>query len=149
MKNLANSIVWSLAMIVASCVLTARAHAHPFMISHGYTQCAACHSDPSGGGLLTEYGRAQGGLLLAQRWDGQRTEADDELAAARGAFLFGAVKLPEELLLGGDVRGAVLGRSASGQPLDARFILMTADVGAAVQLDRFHAQGTLGFATDG
>lgn len=64
-------------------------------------------------------------------------------------LLLGAVELPEELLLGGDVRAALLARSAADQPIDARGILMTADLGAGVVLDRFRAQGTLGFASDG
>ena len=38
------------------------------MIRHDYTGCATCHADPSGGGLLTLYGRAQSDLLLRMRY---------------------------------------------------------------------------------
>ena len=45
-----------------------RAEAFPWMIHHGYTNCAQCHVDPSGGGVLTDYGRAQGEILrIAER----------------------------------------------------------------------------------
>jgi len=141
--------VWLGALLLLSAVFAPRAFAYPFMISHGYTQCGSCHADPSGGGLLTQYGQAQGALLLATRWDDDKTEEGDERAAELGKFLFGAVDLPEPLLLGGELRGATLAQAADGQPVDARFILMSADVAAGLQLDRFHAQGTLGFASDG
>jgi hypothetical protein len=38
------------------------------MIKHRYGGCATCHADPSGGELLTLYGRAQGDLLLRFRY---------------------------------------------------------------------------------
>jgi hypothetical protein len=53
------------------------AHAYPWMIKHGYVGCATCHADPSGGELLTKYGRMQGELLLRMRWG-----KDDVSAAA-------------------------------------------------------------------
>lgn len=38
------------------------------MIRHGYGGCATCHTDPSGGELLSPYGRAQSELLLRSRY---------------------------------------------------------------------------------
>ena len=46
------------------CLSPASAHAYPWMIRHDYTGCATCHADPSGAGLLTDYGRAQNVLLM-------------------------------------------------------------------------------------
>jgi hypothetical protein len=46
----------------------ARAHAYSWMIKHGYAGCATCHADPSGGELLTRYGRAQSDLLLRMHY---------------------------------------------------------------------------------
>lgn len=46
----------------------ARAQAYPWMIRHGYGGCTTCHMDPSGGELLTRYGRAQGDLLLRMHY---------------------------------------------------------------------------------
>jgi hypothetical protein len=45
-----------------------RAHAYSWMIKHGYSGCPVCHADPSGGELLTAYGRAQSELLLRMQY---------------------------------------------------------------------------------
>ena len=45
-------------------LLVGPAHAHSWMIREGYATCAECHLDPSGGGLLTDYGRAQSEILM-------------------------------------------------------------------------------------
>jgi len=45
-----------------------KAHAYAWMIKHGYSGCPVCHADPSGGELLTAYGRAQSELLLRMRY---------------------------------------------------------------------------------
>src|SRR3954470_24712140 len=50
------------------------AHAYAWMIRHEYTGCNQCHADPSGGGLLTAYGRAQSELLLRTRYGMAETE---------------------------------------------------------------------------
>src|SRR5262249_45092482 len=54
----------ALLALAVALLWPAAASAYPTMIRHGYTQCASCHTDPSGGTLLTEYGRAQSELLL-------------------------------------------------------------------------------------
>src|SRR5271154_4073575 len=99
---------------VALFLVAAPAPAYPWMIRHGYTGCAPCHTDPSGGaGALTEYGRAQSDLLLRMRYG----EAEGEGEADRTAgFLFGLVKTPEQLRLGGDFREAYFSNQADGAP---------------------------------
>ena len=73
-----------------------RAHAYAWMIRHGYTNCATCHADPSGGAVLTPYGRAQGSLLLAQDW----ARFDDERYVEQGELFHGATRpLPEWLMV--------------------------------------------------
>ena len=64
------SPVGVLAVAVAFVVLLfpSSAHAYGWMIKHGYGGCATCHADPSGGELLTRYGRAQSDLLLRMRY---------------------------------------------------------------------------------
>jgi len=52
------------------------AAAYTWMIRHGYSGCTTCHADPSGGELLTAYGRVQSDLLLRMRY------GKDEVSAA-------------------------------------------------------------------
>lgn len=44
------------------------AAAYPWMIKHGYSNCATCHADPSGGELLTVYGRVMSDAFLSMPW---------------------------------------------------------------------------------
>ena len=69
------------------------ARAYPWMIKHDYASCAACHADPSGGGLLTAYGRAQSELLVRMPYG---TSPEEEPTYA--GFLYGLVNLPDWLL---------------------------------------------------
>ena len=101
----------------------APASAYAWMVRHGYTSCAMCHTDPSGGSLLTAYGRAQGVLLLASRYGA--SAQDDEAAVEAGQFLFGAFELPATLLLGGDVRGMQLEVMRNGDAVDHLRIRVT------------------------
>jgi hypothetical protein len=57
--------LWPLALVLC---WSHPAQAYTWMIRHGYGGCTTCHSDPSGGELLTPYGRAQGDLLLRMRY---------------------------------------------------------------------------------
>ncbi|MBP9112990.1 MAG: hypothetical protein KBF88_09300, partial [Polyangiaceae bacterium] len=59
------SLFFFFVALFALTFTTSEARAYPWMIRHEYTSCNACHADPSGGSLLTEYGRAQGVTLLA------------------------------------------------------------------------------------
>ncbi len=51
------------------------AHAYVWMLSHQYTACGACHTDPSGGELLTAYGRLISGDMLSMKWGGSSDSA--------------------------------------------------------------------------
>lgn len=46
------------------------AHAYTWMIKHGYPACNACHTDPSGGELLTYYGRVISQEFVSTKWGG-------------------------------------------------------------------------------
>lgn len=46
------------------------AHAYGWMLKHQYTSCGACHTDPSGGELLTDYGRTLSQEALSMKWGG-------------------------------------------------------------------------------
>src|SRR5215218_4986563 len=100
-----------LACALVGALVPTEAEAYPWMIRHGYASCAACHADPSGGSLLTQYGRAQSELLLATQY---RKRAGDAEVSPTTAFALGLLPLPDWLNLGVSLRGARLRTSASG-----------------------------------
>ena len=61
----------SCLLILLSNLWAAVAFAFPFMVTEGYTSCASCHVSPSGGGILTNYGRAQSKEILST-WGSDR-----------------------------------------------------------------------------
>jgi hypothetical protein len=48
--------------------LSSPAQAYNWMIKHGYGGCPVCHADPTGGELLTKYGRDMGDQFLRMRY---------------------------------------------------------------------------------
>jgi hypothetical protein len=123
----------------------APAQAYPWMIRHGYTGCQPCHTDPSGGaGALTEYGRAQGELLMGMRYG----NTSDEASKLAG-LLWGEVQPPEQLRMGGDFREGFLSTQAQGAPLVQQLITMQLDAYADVKISRFRAEGSIGYAPQG
>jgi hypothetical protein len=116
------------------------------MIRHGYTGCATCHVDPSGGGVLTEYGSAQGDLLLRTHY-GPSGAGD---VAPTAGFLWGAVHPPDWFLPSGSLRTLALASKNGSTPFSADFIIMQADLRAAIVTGGFRAYASLGFvSTDG
>lgn len=134
------SSTWLAALVVAAAALVPRpAAAYPWMVQHGYTACAQCHVDPSGGGTLTDYGRGQGEILLRTHYG--KEQGDPEKISS---FLFGAVTLPAALELQADVRSMVI-----PQPGNVRAILMQADARGAVQAGPFVASASIGAVSEG
>lgn len=80
--------------LLASLTFTALpARAFVENVTHGYVNCTACHISPTGGGLLTEYGRSLSRELMSTwGWTG----AEDPL--------FGLAKNSDRVLIGGDIR---------------------------------------------
>jgi hypothetical protein len=137
----------SWATFVAAVVLLwpRPASAYPWMIRHQYQGCVPCHADPSGAGLLTEYGRAMGENILRTRYG---VPAPDEPSSVAN-FLWG-VPMPDWLLMGGSVRNALyVQRQPSAGAVPAAwtesFLQMEADLKAQVTLSRFRAYGSLGY----
>jgi len=129
-------------MVVLAWLPPRRAHAYAWMIRHEYAGCAQCHADPSGGGLLTLYGRAQGEILLRSHYS---KGAETEEPGAVGGFLFGAVPLPESVLVGGDYRGMYLYNTLAGSPATSQLVQMQADVEGQVTFGRVRLNGSLGY----
>lgn len=128
-----------LAVVLALAGFFAKpAFAYPFMIGHGYTACAQCHTDPSGGSALTDYGRGQAEIFMRTTYG-----APVEEPGPIKNFAFG-VTLPKELQLQADARGMFI-----PQPGNFRFLLMQADMRAHLNLSGFRAYGSLGYVTEG
>jgi hypothetical protein len=136
---------WALALAVGLAVslISWEASAYTWMIARGYTNCAQCHTDPSGGGNLTRYGRALGSVALSTHW-GER-----EPDPSRGMFLWGTADLPKSLELGGDVRVLRMIRKIEGRKSSAETVFMQADLEAALSVGRFVAAGSVGYAHEG
>ncbi len=62
-------------------------------VTHGYTNCMACHVSPAGGNLLTDYGRSLSKELMST-WGWKDSEKP----------LFGAIKNTKWIQVGGDYR---------------------------------------------
>lgn len=127
------------AVVLALGLASQPAYAYPWMIKHGYTNCSQCHVDPSGAGTLTEYGRAQGEILVRTHYK-KMTEDPGKQAD----FAFGVVKLPEPLSLQFDLRDLVI-----PEPGNIRVILMQADLRAAIQAGAFTAGAAIGPVSEG
>jgi hypothetical protein len=132
---------WFVALLGLALALWAPpASAYPWMIHHGYTSCAQCHVDPSGGGVITAYGRAQSEILLRTHFSGEIPENPGKIKD----FLFGAFPLPEPVALQVDVRDLLI-----PDPADPQVILMQADLRGAVQTEKFVASASIGTVSRG
>lgn len=109
------------------------------MVRHGYTACGTCHLDPSGAGVLTQYGRAQGEILLQSRYG-----KEPEEASRASNFLWNALSTPDWLLGGGGVRYLGMGIKIGDAPVTTDRILMQADLAAGVQAGGLRAGASLG-----
>ena len=142
----AHVIRWAVSLAAAAFLLLLAPHAQAYawMIRHGYTTCMPCHTDPSGASVLTPYGRAQGELLLSSYYGAKPEEASPDAAK-----LLGAIELPENLRLGGDVREAFLRVTPEGAESSDRWLLMRADLYGDLKLGRLRFAGSLGFSHEG
>ena len=102
-----------------------QAHAYPELVRHGYVNCTSCHVSPTGGGILTSYGRQLSAEILSS-----------SAREGEGDFIYGALGLPEWLDLGGDLRSVVTYRDT---PLirQSQLILMQADLEAVLHYEEF------------
>jgi hypothetical protein len=125
-------------LVVAGVLLVlltpSRADAYTWMIRHSYTACGVCHADPSGGEVLTEYGRLQSDLLLRTRWGGK----EDQEPSSTAGFL-GFIELPSSVLLGGSSRMA-----ATLKGSEYRLFPMQVDLYGQFRVGSFFAGGNAG-----
>jgi hypothetical protein len=71
-----------LVVVLFVALVPSRAHAYSWMIKHGYSGCPVCHADPSGGELLTAYGRAQSELLLRMHYGKPKSDASSSSSSS-------------------------------------------------------------------
>lgn len=114
-------------------VTSGSAWAFPENVRHHYLNCTTCHVSPSGGGLLTGYGRELSRELMST-W-GRDGEAQ---------FAYGLFKTPEWLNLGGDYRSVYLYRD-DPRVRQGYTQFMQADVEAGVTYSKFTLVGSLGY----
>jgi hypothetical protein len=105
-----------------------KAHGYAEMVRHNYPNCIACHESPSGGGLLTPYGRTISHSVLST-WGSEK-----EARPFYGAFDNKYTKT--WLNIGGDLRGLQL-HTNSKTAMMGRFIRMQTGVEAAVKFMNF------------
>jgi hypothetical protein len=136
----------TILFLLALTVLASSAWAEPTFLAKQYTRCTACPYSPTGGGLLTPYGR-----LLSHRE--LSTTGGTTTAPAAGAeddphgeqaFLYGALgDALGPVHLGIELRPAHLRVGFPGGHQDMNF-LMALDLIAAVQKNGWTAYGTAG-----
>ncbi len=117
----------AIAIIAVVGCFSQSANAYPWMIRHDYNICIVCHTDPSGGNLLTAYGRSLSQSVLST----ELAAKHDEEAGAIKEFAFGAVTLPENILLGAFWRqGYIQNLNTDLQRVDKRPLTMRIDLEA-------------------
>ncbi len=104
------------------------AHAIPEMVRYGYTNCTACHVAPSGGGVLTPYGRGLSAEAMSTWGD------EKEAQLFHGAL--GEDALKEWLHLGGDYRG-LQSHYENDLVKRGKWIPMQASLEAAIQIENW------------
>src|ERR1700682_5010567 len=93
MRRTARAILFLIASAVLANVLASPVWAEPMFLSKQYTRCTACHYSPTGGGLLTPYGRLLSHRALSTTRRGRpgpAAGADDDPRGEQ-AFLYGAL----------------------------------------------------------
>ncbi len=109
------------------------------MIREGYTGCNTCHADPSGAGILTQYGRGMEEVVIRMPYS-KNTDP-----GKTGNFAFG-VTLPEQLLLQTDFRNLLLTILPSGSSAQVQDIVMQLDQSAQLKVGRFRMNGSIGYS---
>lgn len=121
--------------------ISAKASSYPQNIRYGYSTCQSCHVSPSGGGVLTDYGRMSSEEIMST-W-----KYDNESSASHGAYekLTGVSDNPSKILPGADIRTVHIEKKGF-----SRFIVMQKEAELAIPLDdRLTLVGTVGEYSQG
>jgi hypothetical protein len=136
----------TIPFLFSATVLASSAWAEPMLLAKQYTRCTACHYSPTGGGLLTPYGRLMSHRELS-------TTGGTAAAPAAGAeddphgeqaFLYGALTdALGPVHLGLEIRPSYLRIGFPGGHQDMN-LLMQLDLIGAVQRNGWTAYATAG-----
>ena len=122
----------ALASLLVMLGVSGRASAYPqFQFSSGTTRCGQCHYSPSGGTLITSWGRDESGDTISLGGD--------------GSFLHGLWAPPSWLALGLDLRFAGLRNDVGGaESPELAYFPMQADLYTRLAYDSVSLNVTLG-----
>src|SRR5436190_16615200 len=137
------AFILAIAPTIFCTALASVASAEPMFLAKQYTRCTACHYSPTGGGLLTPYGR-----LLSHRelsTTGSRAEAPaagaEDDPRGEQAFMYGALAdALGPVHLGIEMRPSRLGVWFPGGDQTMN-LLMNLDLAGAVQKNGWTAYG--------
>lgn len=139
--------VWLAVALAGLLPGTRLAHGEPMFLSKQYPQCTSCHFSPTGGGLLTDYGRSLSHVELSSSLASDPLTADSP--SGEQAFLFGA--LGDQLgglRLGIELRPSHLQFTFPGGD-SSRNLLMAAEAIAAYQVNGWTVYGQIGRHVEG
>ena len=135
-----------LLFLAAATLVASAASAEPIFLAKQYTRCTACHYSPTGGGLLTPYGRLLSHRELSTTGGTGTAPAAGTGDAPRGeqAFLYGALgNALGPVHLGIEMRPSHLRVDFPGGHQDMN-LLMNLDLIGAVQKNGWTAYGSVG-----
>jgi hypothetical protein len=136
----------TLIVLLAVAGFAGTASAEPMFLAKQYTRCTACHYSPTGGGLLTSYGRLLSHRELSTTGGSSTAPAADAVDDPRGEqeFLYGALgHALGPVHLGLEMRPSHLRIGFPGGHQDMN-LLMNVDLVGAVQKNGWTAYGTIG-----
>ena len=139
--------------VVVGCVMALGAGAldagaEPKYLSKQYTRCTTCHISPTGGGLLSAYGRSLSHRELSTTGAPPAAAGEPEPQRGEEAFLWNALgDALGPVQLGVNLRPSHLRYDFAGFNSD-RNLLMTADVQAAVKVNEWVLFGQVGRELD-
>ena len=129
---------------LAAMAMASLADAEPMFLSKQYTRCTTCHFSPTGGGLLTPYGRSLSRQELSTTGRKPDQGPGPQPLGREESFLWGAFGTQSgPLSVGIDLRPAHLGIDVDGQTTSQDFF-MTADLLAAFRANGWTAYGEVG-----
>ena len=136
----------TILFLVVATVFASPAAAEPMFLAKQQTRCTACHYSPTGGGLLTPYGRLLSHRELSTSGGTAKAPAAGAKDDPHGeqAFLYGVLgNLLGPVHLGLEARPSRLRIGFPGGHQDMN-LLMNLDLIGAVQMKGWTAYGTVG-----